>query len=143
MRRYGCKISFSNLSKYDGLRGLYALTNNLLRQYLNFCEGIWALLVDYFLVGTFSTFTYAPSLLLQKKLDPLYFLLLTLQLSYNMSGFQLEHFLKVWICLSCCCQGFSLFFKLLVTQLIVTKLLQYTTTLVAEKGSFFTIALFL
>ena len=50
MRRYGRKISFNNKSKYDGLRGPYTLANNLLRRYLNFCEGIWASLVDSFLV---------------------------------------------------------------------------------------------
>ena len=50
MRRYGRKMSFNNKSKYDGLRGSYTLANNLLRRYLNFCEGIWASLVDSFLV---------------------------------------------------------------------------------------------
>ena len=50
MRRYGRKISFSDKCKYDGLRGPYALANNLLRWYLNFCEGIWSSLVDSFLV---------------------------------------------------------------------------------------------
>ena len=32
------------------LRGPYALANNLLRRYLNFCEGIWSLLIDSFFV---------------------------------------------------------------------------------------------
>ena len=45
-RRYGHKISFSNKSKYDGLRGPYALANNLLQRYLNFCEGILTSLID-------------------------------------------------------------------------------------------------
>ena len=50
MRRHSRKISFNNQSKYDGLRGPYALANNLLRRYLNFCEGILASLVDSFFV---------------------------------------------------------------------------------------------
>ena len=50
MRRYGCKISFNNKSKYDGLRGLHTHANNLLRRYLNFCEGILTSLIDSFFV---------------------------------------------------------------------------------------------
>ena len=78
----------------------------------------------------------------KKSLDPPYFLLLPLQLDSNRIGCQLWHSLKVYTCLSCCCQGFSLFFEMLVTLHIEIKLL-YTTTLVAWKGSFFTVALFL
>ena len=58
MRRYGRKISFNNKSKYDGFRGPYALANNLLRQYLNFCEGIWSSLVDSFFCSENSTRYY-------------------------------------------------------------------------------------
>ena len=47
---YSHKISFNNNSKYDGLQGPYALGNNFLQRYLNFCEGILPLLVDSFLV---------------------------------------------------------------------------------------------
>ena len=47
---YGRKISLNNKNKYYGFRGPYALPNNLLRQYLNFCEGILSSLVDSFLV---------------------------------------------------------------------------------------------
>ncbi|XP_050253766.1 probable disease resistance protein At5g66900 [Quercus robur] len=47
LRRYSHKICFSN-NKYDGLREPYTLANNLLRQYLNFCEGILPSLVLFF-----------------------------------------------------------------------------------------------
>ena len=50
MWRHGCKISFSNKSKYNGLQGPHALANSLLRWYLNFCEGILPSLIDSFLV---------------------------------------------------------------------------------------------
>ena len=52
MRRYGHKISFNNKSKYDSLRGPYALANNFLRRYLNFRDGILPSLIDSFLVVT-------------------------------------------------------------------------------------------
>ena len=57
MRRYGRKISFSDKCKYDGLQGPYALANNLLRRYLNFCKGILFLLVDSFFVVDLQALT--------------------------------------------------------------------------------------
>ena len=77
----------------------------------------------------------------RRSLDPLYLFLLPLQLESNRIGCRLGH--SFYTCLSCYYQGFSLFFELLVTLHIETKLLQYKTTLVAEKCYFFTVFLFL
>ena len=75
------------------------------------------------------------------SLDSLYFLLLPLQLDSNRIGCQLWHSLKVYTCLSYSCQGFSLFFEMLVTLHIEIKFLQYKIILVAKKGYFFMVVL--
>ena len=79
----------------------------------------------------------------KRSLDPLHFLLLPLQLIFARIGCLLEYSLKVYTCLYYWYQGLSLFFELLVTLHIEIKLLKYMTTLVAENGSFYMVALFL